>query len=74
MMIGRLQGPDAGSQNVAHILVFHLLKILHVEDLTLFGRQLCYRLLQLALSLVTVKATVASPGGFTTINHNRRQL
>ena len=62
MMIRRLQGTYAGAQSLAHVLVFHLLEVLHVEDDTLLGRQLADSLLELQLGLVAIEVRVALEG------------
>ena len=58
-MVRGFQCSYASAQYFAYVLVLHLLKILHVEDLALFGRQALYCLLQLHLCLVSDEIGVA---------------
>ena len=59
MVVGGFQCPDACAHDFAYVLVFHFLKVLHIEDLSLLGWQALHCMLELYLCLVSIEVGVA---------------
>ena len=59
VMVGGFKRTDRSAENFRHLLIFHLVVIAHVEDETLFFREVHDRLLEGELEFVAVEIFVA---------------